>query len=41
MQSSSKSLNENLTLKNYEKNVKDEIRSITSNLDEILKLLRV
>jgi hypothetical protein len=33
--------NENLTLKLYEKNVKEDVASIQNNLYEMLKLLRI
>ena len=38
--SNKSSISENLALKTYEKNVREEIRSIQGNLDEILKLLK-
>ena len=37
---SSKVLNENLTLKTYEKKVKEDIRLVHENLHEMLKLLK-
>ena len=36
-----KALNENLVLKSYEKNVKQDIRLIHENLYEMLKLLKI
>jgi hypothetical protein len=40
-QAQSKGLNENLTLKTYEKKVKEDMRLIHENLHEMLKLLRI
>jgi hypothetical protein len=36
-----KSQSENLTLKSYEKKVKEDIRLINENLNEMLKLLKI
>lgn len=38
---SSKVINENVILKNYEKKVKEEVRLINENLFEMLKLLKI
>lgn len=36
-----KIINENVILKNYEKKVKEEVRLINENLFEMLKLLKI
>ena len=38
---SNKALNENLILKSYEKKVKEDIRLISDNLLEMIKLLKI
>ena len=38
---SGKVVSENLTLKNYEKRVKEDVRLIHENLHEMLKLLKI
>lgn len=38
---SAKPVNENLTLKSYEKKVKEDIRLIHENLHDMLKLLKI
>lgn len=38
---SSKTVNENVILKNHEKKVKEEVRLINENLFEMLKLLKM
>lgn len=38
---SNKALNENLILKSYEKKVKEDIRLISDNLMEMIKLLKI
>jgi len=41
MQAASQKTNENLTLKAYEKKVKDDIRLINENLFEMMKLFKI